>query len=109
MDKTEQGKLQAICKRTYNLVSKDWNSAERQYCAPTIADEIPPTDPLWQTEMFLPIVTLAAVDSLDEAMRYANDVDYGLTAGFYSSDPGEIEWFLNNIEASSTYIVTAQV
>jgi 1-pyrroline-5-carboxylate dehydrogenase len=54
--------------------------------------------------MFLPITVMAAVDSLDEAMQRANDVEYGLTAGFYSADPAEIEWFFKNIQAGVTYV-----
>jgi 1-pyrroline-5-carboxylate dehydrogenase len=46
----------------------------------------------------------AAVDSLDEAMQRANDVDYGLTADFFSSDPAEIKWFFDNIQAGVTYV-----
>ena len=40
---------------------------------------------LWKHEMFLPITTIAQVKSLEEAMGYANDVNYGLTAGFYGA------------------------
>ena len=35
--------------------------------------------------MFVPITTIAKVKNLEEAMRRANDVAYGLTAGFYGS------------------------
>ena len=54
------------------------------------------------SEMFLPITTIAKVKNLDEAMRRANDVDYGLTAGFYGADE-EVEWFFDKIEAGVTY------
>ncbi len=74
------------------------------YVAPTIVDNLPHDHPLWKHEMFLPIVTLNAVDSLDEAMEKANDVDYGLTAGFYSEDDSEVDWFLDNIEAGVVYV-----
>ena len=57
---------------------------------------------LWKHEMFLPITTIAKVINLDEAMRYANDVDYGLTAGFYGSED-EAHWFFDKIEAGVTY------
>ena len=40
--------------------------------------------------MFLPITTMAKVKNLDEAMQYANDVHYGLTAGFYGSQGREL-------------------
>jgi 1-pyrroline-5-carboxylate dehydrogenase len=74
------------------------------YCAPTISFGLPFDHRLWQEEMFLPITTVGVVDSLDEAMRRANDVCYGLTAGFYSNNPTEIQWFLNNIQAGVTYV-----
>jgi 1-pyrroline-5-carboxylate dehydrogenase len=74
------------------------------FCAPTLVTGLPSEHRLWQEEMFLPITTLAVVDSLDEAMRRANDVCYGLTAGFYSNDPQEVQWFWDNIQAGVTYV-----
>ena len=71
------------------------------FCAPTIA-EAPEDHRLWQYEMFLPITTIAEVDSLEEAMRRANGVEYGLTAGFYGSKK-ELAWFFDNIQAGVTY------
>lgn len=74
------------------------------YVQPTIVDDLPESHPLWKYEMFLPIVTIAEFEELDEAMAKANDVEYGLTAGFYSEDEDEIEWFLDNIEAGVLYV-----
>ena len=74
------------------------------FCKPTIVDRLPLDHPLWKKEMFLPIVTVAGVENLAEAMSQANAADYGLTAGFFSSSPKEIEWFLNNIQAGVTYV-----
>ncbi len=72
------------------------------YCEPTFVTDLPFDHHLWQHEMFLPITTIGKVKDLDEAMRIANDVNYGLTAGFYGSDE-EVEWFFDNIEAGVTY------
>jgi 1-pyrroline-5-carboxylate dehydrogenase len=74
------------------------------FCAPTIVEQLPLDHPLWKKEMFLPIATVAGVENLEEAMCQANAVDYGLTAGFFSSSRKEIEWFLNNIQAGVTYV-----
>ena len=74
------------------------------FCAPTISYGLPFDHHLWQEEMFLPITTVGAVDDLDQAMRLANDVCYGLTAGLYSNDPQEIQWFLDHIQAGVTYV-----
>ncbi len=52
--------------------------------------------------MFLPITTIAKVENLDEAMKHANEVDYGLTAGFYGSEE-EVTWFFDNIQSGVSY------
>jgi 1-pyrroline-5-carboxylate dehydrogenase len=75
--------------------------AKGVFCAPTVA-EAPEGHRLWSHEMFLPIAMVAPVDSLDEAMRRANAVAYGLTAGFYGTRK-EAEWFFEHIEAGVCY------
>jgi 1-pyrroline-5-carboxylate dehydrogenase len=72
------------------------------FCAPTLVADVPLHHRLWKHEMFLPITTIAKVSSLDQAMQIANDVNYGLTAGFYGS-PEETKWFFENIQAGVTY------
>ncbi len=81
---------------------RDGDLGKGFFCAPTIADGVPVDHRLWKREMFLPITMITAVDSLDAAMRIANDVDYGLTAGFYGSKK-ETDWFFKNIQAGVTY------
>lgn len=72
------------------------------FCAPTLVADVPFEHRLWKHEMFLPITTVGSVSSLEEAMQLANDVNYGLTAGFYGS-PEETKWFFENIQAGVTY------
>jgi 1-pyrroline-5-carboxylate dehydrogenase len=72
------------------------------FCEPTFVTGLPLDHRLWKHEMFLPITTIAPVFNLDEAMKIANDVNYGLTAGFYGSED-EAAWFFDHIEAGVTY------
>jgi 1-pyrroline-5-carboxylate dehydrogenase len=72
------------------------------YAALTVA-EVPETSEVWNTELFLPLVTIASVAGLDEAIARANDTEYGLTAGIYSSDEREIERYFDAVEASVIY------
>ncbi|HKJ39502.1 MAG TPA: aldehyde dehydrogenase family protein [Anaerolineales bacterium] len=72
------------------------------FCEPTLVTDLPFSHNLWQQEMFLPITTIGKVKNLDEAMKIANNVNYGLTAGFYGSQK-EAAWFFDNIEAGVTY------
>jgi 1-pyrroline-5-carboxylate dehydrogenase len=72
------------------------------FVEPTIVEGVPTDHHLWQDEMFLPIAMVHKVKDLDEAMELANNVNFGLTAGFYGSDE-EADWFFENIEAGVTY------
>lgn len=74
------------------------------FAAPTIVDNLPHDHYLWKQEMFLPIVTVHPFTDMDDAMAKANDVEYGLTAGFFSEDDAEIQWWLNNIQAGVLYV-----
>ena len=76
--------------------------AQGYYCAPTLVDGAPVGHRLWKQEMFLPILLVAGVDSLEEAMRLTSDTDYGLTAGFYGSKK-EVAWFFDNIQVGVGY------
>ena len=72
------------------------------FCEPTLVTDLPMNHRLWKYEMFLPITTIGKVKNLDEAMLLGNDVNYGLTAGFYGSEE-EVDWFFDKIEAGVTY------
>jgi 1-pyrroline-5-carboxylate dehydrogenase len=87
---------------TGGKVLADGDLANGYFCSPTFVADVPLNHRLWKHEMFLPITTVAKVGSLDEAMEIANDVNYGLTAGFYGSDE-EAKWFFKNIQAGVTY------
>jgi acyl-CoA reductase-like NAD-dependent aldehyde dehydrogenase len=80
---------------------RDGALAHGFFVRPTLA-EAPADHPLWQKEMFLPIVMVQRVSSNDEAMALANASPLGLTAGFYGA-AAEIPWFQQNIEAGVTY------
>ena len=71
--------------------------AHGHYCAPTVA-RAPLAHALWRSELFVPFVLVAPVDSLAEALAHANASEYGLTAGFYGSDT-ETEYWFEGIEA----------
>ncbi len=73
------------------------------FVKPTIV-EAPTDNRVWKDELFVPFVAVGPVDSLDEALKRANDTEYGLTAGFYSEDQGEIQKFLDSIQAGVVYV-----
>jgi 1-pyrroline-5-carboxylate dehydrogenase len=73
------------------------------YVEPTII-EVPIESELWKKELFLPILAVTKFKDFKEAINLANDTEYGLTAGLYSNNKNEIEYFNKNIEFGTIYV-----
>ena len=74
------------------------------FAAPTLVTGLPHGHRLTREELFLPFLTVTAVDSFDDAIEEANAVEYGLTAGVFSDDEAELDAFLSRIEAGVVYV-----
>ena len=81
---------------------REGDLAHGHFVAPTLA-EAPRTHPLFREEMFQPILMLARVKDVREAVALANDVPLGLTAGCYGGED-DVRYFLDHIEAGVTYV-----
>ncbi|HKW43709.1 MAG TPA: aldehyde dehydrogenase family protein [Thermoplasmata archaeon] len=73
------------------------------FVEPTIVDGLPRTHRINKEELFVPILSIVEVNGLDDAIRAANDVDYGLTAGIFTREPSEIRRFFTEVEAGVLY------
>ena len=73
------------------------------YVEPTLV-EISHENRLFHEELFLPFLVITTYKKLDDGIRMANDVEYGLTAGFYSNKKSEIKEFIDKIEAGVLYV-----
>jgi len=51
-----------------------------------VVDDVTPAMALFREESFGPQVSITRVDSVDEAVRLANDTEYGLSAAVFTSD-----------------------
>ncbi|WP_085043766.1 aldehyde dehydrogenase family protein [Ensifer aridi] len=71
---------------------------------PTILEGTPVTCRLWHEEVFAPVVMLAPFDTLDEAIEMANDPDYSLHAGIFTSDLNVALDAASRIEAGGVMI-----
>jgi 1-pyrroline-5-carboxylate dehydrogenase len=74
------------------------------FAAPTLVTSLPRGHRLTRDELFLPFLTVTAVDSFEDALDEANAVEYGLTAGIFSEDESERAAFLDRIEAGVVYV-----
>ena len=82
----------------------DGDKARGYYVEPTVVGGLPADHRVFRDEFFAPLTAVHAVDSLDEALTLANDTVYGLTAGVYSEDQGEVQQFLDRIQAGVLYV-----
>lgn len=57
-----------------------------RFITPTIFDGVKPGDDLAREEVFGPVLAVIEVSSTDEALRVANDTDYGLAASVFSAN-----------------------
>jgi 1-pyrroline-5-carboxylate dehydrogenase len=73
------------------------------YVEPTIVAGLPAVHPINRDELFAPVLSLLAFDSLADAIAQANGVGYGLTAGCYARDTTEIDYFFARAEAGVLY------
>ncbi|MGL4651760.1 MAG: aldehyde dehydrogenase family protein, partial [Caldilineaceae bacterium] len=78
--------------------------AHGYYVQPAIFSGVGADHELVRNELFLPILYVGKVSSVDEAMTCANATHYGLTAGIFSEDEGEQQWFLDTIQAGTIYV-----
>jgi 1-pyrroline-5-carboxylate dehydrogenase len=81
----------------------DGDLARGYYVEPTVVG-LPASHRLFQDELFAPFNAVAAVDSLDEALAFANDNLYGLTAGIYTEDTAAQQRFLTEMQAGVLYV-----
>ncbi len=72
------------------------------FVAPTVVS-VPRGHRIVKDELFLPFVAVEPFDTFDEALQLLNDVNYGLTAGMFSSDQKEVEAFMERAEAGVLY------
>lgn len=73
------------------------------YVEPTIVTGLSPDHKLVKEELFLPFLCILEYESFDEAIKKANDVEYGLTAGVFTENKDHLEEFFNKIQAGVVY------
>jgi len=73
------------------------------FVEPTIVTKLPNDHKLVKEELFLPFLCIQRYDSFDDAIKLANQTEYGLTAGIFSDDDKQLEKFFSKIEAGVVY------
>jgi len=74
------------------------------FYAPTVLTNIPKNSPAYGEEFFGPVASVFRVKDVDEAIRLANDVRFGLGSSVWTNDEKERERFINELEAGMVFI-----
>jgi 1-pyrroline-5-carboxylate dehydrogenase len=84
-------------------VLNDGDLGRGYYVEPTVITNLPSNHRITREELFVPLIAVDQFGTLDEALRKANDTDYGLTAGIFTEDPQEIQKFMATIQFGVAY------
>ncbi len=74
------------------------------FYAPTVLTDIPENSPAYREEFFGPVASIFRVANLDESIRIANNVRFGLGSSAWTENPDEQERFINELEAGMVFI-----
>jgi len=73
------------------------------YVTPTII-AVDPKHALWRDEVFGPVISVLEANGFDEAVRLANDTQYGLSAAVFTRDLGLAHRFIDLAEAGQVSV-----
>jgi alpha-ketoglutaric semialdehyde dehydrogenase len=74
------------------------------FVRPTLLEDVPLGSPLWQQEVFGPVVAVREVGSFDEAVSLVNASTYGLAASAFTRDLGMAHRFINAVDVGQVSV-----
>jgi aldehyde dehydrogenase (NAD+)/betaine-aldehyde dehydrogenase len=71
---------------------------------PTVFDEVPPSAPIAQEEIFGPVLSVIGFADENEAVELANATSYGLVAAVWTRDLGKAHALAREIQAGQVFV-----
>lgn len=82
----------------------DGERAHGYFVAPTVFRKMTPDMTIAQEEIFGPVISVMEAEDFDQAMEWANNVEYGLSSTIFTNDLEKSMRFVNEIEAGFTHV-----
>ncbi|HEX8338600.1 MAG TPA: L-glutamate gamma-semialdehyde dehydrogenase [Pyrinomonadaceae bacterium] len=74
------------------------------FIEPTVIADVKPGDRIEQEEIFGPVLACIKAADFDEALRIANDTEYGLTGAVYTNDPEKLQRAAREFHVGNLYL-----
>jgi 1-pyrroline-5-carboxylate dehydrogenase len=74
------------------------------FIEPTVIADVKPGDRVEQQEIFGPVLACIKASDFDDALRIANDTEYGLTGAVYTNDPEKLERAAREFHVGNLYL-----
>ena len=74
------------------------------FVEPTVIADVKPGDTIEQEEIFGPVLAVIRAESFDDALKIANDTQYGLTGAVYTDDPAKLERARQEFHVGNLYL-----
>jgi acyl-CoA reductase-like NAD-dependent aldehyde dehydrogenase len=74
------------------------------FVEPTIFDEVTPAMRIFKEEVFGPVLAIATAPNIDEALRFANSVEYGLTTSIFTENISSVMRFIDEVETGMVHV-----
>ncbi len=79
------------------------------FVEPTIFDDVAPEMRIFREEVFGPVLAVSAANSLEEALAFANGVEYGLSTSIFTQDIDTVLRFVEDVEVGMVHVNEATV
>jgi alpha-ketoglutaric semialdehyde dehydrogenase len=74
------------------------------FVEPTIFDNVTPDMRIFREEIFGPVLSVATAKTLEEALAFANGVEYGLTTSIFTENIDTIMNFVEEVETGMVHV-----
>ena len=83
---------------------KPEHMAKGYFVEPTIFDNVSPNMRIFKEEIFGPVLSVTAAKNLDEALSFANGVEYGLTTSVFTQNIDSVMNFVEEVETGMVHV-----